>query len=425
MLRPCLLARVGCRVLLGLAIVLASLTSARAEPLPKDGTKKFTEQWESREVRDTYVGLTKGQIGVANDNMPVIEMAAKWFTYRVTWTAIQKRDGGMGDLERELRTELKSLNDGKPGTNQYLQAFNKKAVACIKEVLTEEKVPVGRINAVRLLAVLAEKGYEESTDLIAEILSDDTQNDALKLWAVRGLGRFFEATRKVPGILFVNKDREAKCILAVLKFVDRKPAAGANASREEWEAFRYLRREGVRTLGLTRYPAVEVKGKIEGRTAQTLLNFVAGNVVPEPRLDERVDAALGVMNLNSSFTKSYQPDYAAHIVGRFLVDFAEQQRPDNRKGRLEKEPWKVWAAKWEDAIEVMAIDAKNVKPATAYVAEVHRLSTPILKAIETSNPTPHDQLSAWLGKNAPKSTTIYSGVADSVIKPPEGDKGAN
>src|SRR5207245_10703075 len=132
-----------------------------------------------------------------------------------------------------------------------------------------------RLNAMRLLARLATTGQEPLADAFVDALEDNDQNDGVKYFALQGLKELFALGYQAPPILFKDKARESRAIVALIKFVDRKPTYTANVMPEEIDGFRRMRQEAVEALAHTRYPAVEVNGKIEGRTAQVLLRVVA------------------------------------------------------------------------------------------------------------------------------------------------------
>src|SRR5258707_183932 len=82
--------------------------------LPADGAKKLEEQWSTREAREFYPALQRGQQQVTKEAEPYIDLAAKWFTYRLTWPENQKTPGKMDDLVKTLRKELQSSALSRP-----------------------------------------------------------------------------------------------------------------------------------------------------------------------------------------------------------------------------------------------------------------------------------------------------------------------
>jgi len=383
--------------------------------LPADGAKKLEEQWSTREAREFYPALQRGQQQVTKEAEPYIDLAAKWFTYRVTWPENQKTPGKMDDLVKTLRKELQSSAGFRPANQQFIQLFNKQLLIRLKEVLQDDK-PIVRLNGARMLASVAENGYEEAADALVEIVLDDKQNDGTKFWALRGIGDLLRLGSQTPPVPFKDKEREARCILALSKFLAR---TGSYGTREEYEGFRVVRREAVRALAATRSPAVEVKGKMEGRPAQLLASVVAGSTNPEPRLDEKVEAAIGVLRLKSVLTKGYHPDYTAYFVGQFVYEFAQRYVTKKEGDRDFKEPWKVYTARLNDALDAFKADAREDKSAEKYIGDLIAKCAPVLKGIESGAKVDADILNTWLRDNPPKNTLVYEGVKDSAIAVPQ------
>ena len=45
---------------------------------------------------------------------------------------------------------------------------------------------------------------------------------------------------------------------------------------------------------------------------------------PAPRLDEQVEAGIGLARMQAKLSPDYQPAYAAEQIARFVVKFAER-----------------------------------------------------------------------------------------------------
>src|SRR5262249_4618726 len=204
-----------------------------------------------------------------------------------------------------------------------VRLFNSLLHKHLKEVLPNPK-PIAGMNAARILAKMGAVGEEEVTDTLADLVKDPKANPGSRYWAARGLQSFFQLAFPAPDsepVLFKDKDREARCILALLTALDFKLPEMPPPSPEEIEGFRLLRREVIHALGLSRYPAaVDSKGEVKGgKTAQALVRVMHGDGLnPPPRLDEQVEAAIGVCRLQArpskdyKLTHEYRQDVAAH-----------------------------------------------------------------------------------------------------------------
>ncbi len=113
---------------------------------------------------------------------------------------------------------------------------------------------------------------------------------------------------------------EAAALEAVVKIPSgtqqRLPAR--YAPRAQIDGFLLVRREAIAALAQDRYPTLPDKS----RPAWLLLKVAANDGIPAvPRLDERIEAAIGVAHAQPDLDKDYQPDYAAYQLGLFATDF--------------------------------------------------------------------------------------------------------
>ena len=97
------------------------------------------------------------------------------------------------------------------------------------------------------------------------------------------------------------REKEEAALGAVVKFLqDRNKPFPPGATQEEIDGYRYLRREALAALAQGRYPTLADKT----RPTFVLLKVVARDgVAPEPGVDERVEAAIGVAHAQPAFDK--------------------------------------------------------------------------------------------------------------------------
>ena len=165
-----------------------------------------------------------------------------------------------------------------------------------------------------------------------------------------------------------------------------------------------------RALAQGPYPTLADKS----RPALLLLKVAARDgIVPEPRLDERVEAAIGVAHARPDLDADYQPDYAAHQLGLFAADFAvhfAQWKQDSLTDA--SVPWKVDAGRLIEALEQMKTQAKS-----AYVGKVVDEAVKLLLNIERgADANPFDLQQALQTEPSP-SPELYKGDAASIVKP--------
>jgi hypothetical protein len=391
---------------------------AFAQLLPPEGSNALTDAF-NKDQQATIRRLLRGEEEATKDSQPAIELLAKWHTYRYTWQDNQDKPNAINKLYTELDNDLKEVAKNKPATQAFQHLFVEELVKTSREVLQNSKV-IAQVNAARVLARAAQTGEEVAADPLVDILKDPQKSDGVKYWALRGLQDLFApGVLQVPPAPMKDQARQTRCVLALLDFLDRKVPTASLSTREEIEGQRTLRREAIRALALTRYPAVvDDKNKIQGRTALTLLRIIRKDgFVPEPRWDEQIEAAIGIGRLQSGLFPDYQPDYAAQNMGVVIVEFA-QKYTDEERGKVEK-GWRYYAARLGEALAAMRADVAKTskdKEVVAYIDEFVRRGSEQLRLIETKGEANPAKFSDWL-QNAPiKSDTVYKGVADSKVK---------
>jgi hypothetical protein len=427
--RPALLAiAAGVWLAIGAGLLVGALGSARAQP-PR--TREVNERLladelvrdEPRRLREMIRGES-GTDPTSPAGKALIEKAAKWYTHRLTWVehqesvaegAVRKPLNVMQEAFEQILDPLR-LPQGQTQLNKIQQAYMdemaKQMVVHLQDVLNNRRV-IARVNAGRLLARLAEAGREEAIDVCLEILKDAEQHPAVKLYALRALKEWFDLTHR-PNPVVHKREKETACTLALIDFLSRSPELPADLSLPEAQALLWVRREGVRALALTRSPAVVNKEKkIEGPTALVLLRYLRKDgIKPEPRLDEQLEAAIGICRMQTKLFVDYQADYALHHVGHFIVDWVTAYDADRQTNDAKSRLWRVEAERLNQALRDLAV-------VNAAAKQLHDRVDPILKDVagrRVANPTP---LKTWLEQNPPKNTTVYKGVADAKVREPD------
>ena len=179
---------------------------------------------------------------------------------------------------------------------------------------------LAKVNAAGVMARAADLGQPELADSLVEVLKVPELSDGVRLYALRGLR---ELLAQNPPVL--DKER-LPAVVAADRGGRGKPGFNPNVTApEEVDGFRYVRREAVRALALVKDPSAAGPGK----PALTLLRVVAADgLTPEPRVDERLEAATGLAHMRHGEGRQELP---ARLRG--LPD-----RPDARRllgGRAE------------------------------------------------------------------------------------------
>jgi hypothetical protein len=400
-----------------LPAVLVLLGSAAAQsPSLNDGLDALDKKYKEAKLQIT--ALLRGEIQLEPGNAPHLEamdLAAKYATYPYVLDVLETTPGQIDKIfHQRLENDLKYLRDSKEKTTEAAREYGKRVREHAMEVIRYDRAkPIAQVNAARTLARLAELAQPELVDPLAELARDSKMNGGVRYWAFRGL-RDLLAQRTEDGPV-VDKARIDKAAAAVVEFLKQKPLVDASlATREEIDGFRLLRREALRALAQTRLPV----GTSKGPSPVLMLAQFAGNdrrISPLPRLDERLEAAIGLARMRSSKDNGlFQPDYAVWQIGLFLEVWGKTAN-DNRekKDRERVRPWKIDAARLTEVLEPLRVEVKD-----PYVAEGVRVANRIINAVNKGNVAAAEDL-AWFDSHKPPNEQLFQGDKDAVVDPAE------
>jgi hypothetical protein len=423
----------ACCAFLGLVALTAGINRAAAQQAGKAQERLTYDEKayknKAKEIKDMLRG------DQAADKQ-ALDLAAQYYAYRLTLTELQIQKDKMHQLVREAVNELGDGSRDDRKSSEAMQLFSTALLARLKEVLPNPR-PIASINATIILAHMAKIGQEEATDALADALNDKDMNGGTKVWAAQGLHDFFMLAMPSGDeqpVYFKDKEREARCIKALLGAFDVKMPQNPPPTPEEVDGLRLLRKDVIIALGASRYPAItDAKGASQGNTAVTLIRVLRNdNLNPSPRLDEQLEAAIGLAMLKVMPNKDYKPaneyqlDVGACHLGRFIVDLARQhQNRIAQKDSPRRLAWKTSAARLSVALDSLRKEAaalnrndpNKYKNVVAYVNEIVRLSLPILKGIEGDGTPAADQLATFLEKSPRDGEPVYKGDNSSVVKP--------
>jgi hypothetical protein len=376
---------------------------------------------------------------MASADKRILEKAAKWYIYRLTLPQFQERippEGAplsQGRSVYDLLTELfrvlvlpdpsRNLQQPNPNQQRYMQEFTAALIEPIERVLQNAK-PIARINAAIVLARLGETGDEAVVKPLLKILNDKNQYDAVKLYALIGLKNVFRAKKTSdPPEQFKDRDDESDYVRDMLEFMVRKPNLPPNATPEEMEAFKYVRREAIRAVAQTRHPLLVKKNKpillADRRPAQPALELVRimrnDGINPAPTFAEQIEAAIGIclMNPREDLTLTYQVPYALQHLGLFFVDFADKYEKDRSK-TTKTAMWPLESIRLQKALsnlEVVGASTEDKATMSKFVAA----AKPMLKRIEEKGESNVRDLRKWLESNKP-GDSLYKGEKEATIK---------
>lgn len=415
--------------LLTAAAALALLGPSRAQ----EGAPDVSEQALDKEYQANRVlmnNLLRGTEAFDAKNpkhLAAIDAAAKYSTYRFTLPAYESEVGKIDEVYRNFEEQqLKQIQRSKAATQpQVAGAYSKAIGVRAREVLNSDRA-IARVNAARVLAKTAELGQGDLADVLLEVFEKEVakprsgvprsgeRNDGVIYHTLRGMRELLAVPNPAPPAPPVlSAERDLKLAQALIAFVTKPVKFAGDTPKDEIEGYRSMRREAVKALAYCRAPGL--KGK--DRPGMVLLRVAASDgLTPEARVDERVEAAIGVARMREAFDgKEFQPEYAAYQLGAFVEYlgsyYSEASLPKEDRPR-ELRPFKIYAARLIEALDALKADTKN-----AYVASVVDQSRRVLTVMEEGKQVKTGDLGMWLDRNGPPKDSLFQGVADSTVKP--------
>jgi hypothetical protein len=367
-----------------------------------------------------------------------IDKVIKYDLYRLTWESVitvrdPARYGTIPSIMSELLgNELDNVHskvfppiprsaaqdqeetDKRMRQKAYVQILAPSVVQHARAVLQNKEISA-RINATRVLARLAEWGREEAVDDLVRVIKNPQESDAVRVHAFQGLEAIFALTEsndlRANGLFATQagQERFRSAVAAVLAWLEAHTNMTnvqlVYLSKEEIAAIAYIRRAAERALGAAKYPLLvdnRNEGKQVGKIADLLARIVAGDasISPTPDMRERIDAAQALCQLRASHSPSYQADYAAGVLARFLADLGSFCNQQNH-GYL---GWQNEADRMNRALTTFA-----TQHGTAYAKSVLAAAKPLLEHFDDANknPTAVETFANWVSNNQPSSKEVY------------------
>lgn len=338
---------------------------------------------------------------------------------------------------------------------QLVNAFGKEMADHLGKVIGTKEKPSGadlmvKINAARMMSFLAKSGYEDMADVLIEMLNNDTLHDAVKVYALQGMGNLFATPNSErPGdSVFTKVDREAKAMSAVIAFLTRKPTIDDKSPKEEVDGFRYVRREAIKALGQVRRPIMRIDDKVVAEPALWLLRFANADtrIAVPPSLSERLEAGVAYLQLNAD--KDQNADYAMWYVSGLVHEMTVQYRdykqltpldkpkpedtkpPERKPDERDALAWKYsatrlslglkdWMKNWEDKVPPSSRPAEVQNVVRTFMSAVQ---TNILEPMSKGNPGGlfTEPLEKWRENTRFPAVSLYSEVPASTVTRADG-----
>lgn len=403
-------------------IVLVIPMFALAQPIPLDDIAK--ERSANAEI---FNKTLRGEVPFDAKNpahMKAVDVNARFYVYRVTRPEIQAEPGKMDAIFREFESVLKQLKN--KADNPFNASFLEKILEKTKEIIPNTSIS-SRINAVRMQAMCPAEistcdlaGQKSLPDQFMEsfvAVLQKSPDDGMKLYALKGIRDTYKVMRpmavvkKASSRITLSPAVEIKVAETLAQLIETPTVYPVGTAPEIVEGYRVLRREALKALAQSRVPIAGVKGK----TAFILAKFANGSdIKPEPRLDERVEAAIGLLNLRiqDPDASEYNMEAALYQFSSFLIDYFQRFNSRNDSDIEKLFPWKFYAARITDAIDELNKEVKNVPYLTEMVQKIGLGLSDMEKLDKAAVP----QLTTFVQSKPPTNLMIYKKIPGTEVK---------
>jgi hypothetical protein len=384
----------------------------------------------------------------------LVEQAAQWLVYPVTWKTYQADRGPSGLFSLRKRFgETMTAKETVSGKNRaFMKPLAHALIGCFKQVLD---LPFDANQQAVTCAVLMLQDFgkcrqEEVHDFLMELTKPVKDNQYayspfIRMCAIRGLGEFSNPNwaavddKNNAPLEQVNAKlkRDVERINRIGLFVSL-PYAPQGSSQEHQDAFIFIRREGIRALAQAQVPAYsgEAKKEVQGPAAYYLLYIASGGKfvegTPALTLLEKTEAVLGLCNMKlqqPETTVPYNPEFSVYAAALCLAEFTREYNRDwayfNKVAvkdklaapRQEELPWQAYAARFEDALATLAANVKGSAAATNLGILMGKLGPSLVtikerkKQVDVEVPP---ALSAFAATIRPTNPDIYPGTKASL-----------
>lgn len=383
--------------------------------------------------------IVTGDDSATEANRALLAKQAKHIVSQLTDPKRIQMDDLARVIEEAILTDLpvpRGLPIKDKDYEKYL-AFGKEMgaalVAELEPALNHSKIVV-RVNAARMLSIVGELGYDKAAEPALKILAKPDESEAVKHWALRTLGNLFaiepDSANKDVTVFTITKNRELenKCVVALEKYITTARDV-SNLSAGEVAGLTMVRREAVKALGHVRTPRLKYQGEILARPALTLLRVAnKDGIVPEPDLQERVEAVIGFCQLfpviRTNADRQVQCDFAADALGRAILDIVEAKILGGGFGRESdiRIKWKVTGHEieyalftWQKNVDDMGLNG-TVPAAKDLYKQAKADLLDWLKAGDPSIQPNTVGFRQWLQNNPPKSKVLFADEPQKTMK---------
>jgi hypothetical protein len=401
----------------------------------------------TRERRTELLNGTAENKATAADK-PVANAAANYYILRITVKALK-----YAAVQDEFASQVQSV-DGKKADRVFLNMFGEELVKRMKDVLAplparkpdegqdKDKVeqpewpfaqdPTTVINACMMLPTMAKLKQDNINKFLADLVKDEKTHEVVRLYAFKALKETMpvrvqpdEEDILEKGAKMTRKDLEIKIVKELAKHIENKVEVKGMVP-EQVAVVQYMRREAIMALAQAGAPAVTAyKKQLEGEVAPTLLRVLANDIEPPAKMQEKIEAAVGLCAMKYDKMPEYNHEVATYLIGRMLGEYVDEYKLDwanfadkTAKRKLPKVAWKTESRRLELALKDLAANARSAKAKEIMVGtlsatkadHLERIAAPTLKIMKDYG-TPDERvtnLNQFVNQIMPKSGRVFT-----------------
>jgi hypothetical protein len=290
-----------------------------------------------------------------------------------------------------------------------------------------------RINATRMLSVVAQIGADEVAAPAIAIIEDAKESEAVKRWALETLKNIFAyvpepSVAEKSAFRPQTKADERKAIQVLCDFVLRTPNIEGK-SQEEINTYHYNRVVAVRALGHVRMHRVRFQEQVMAKPGWVLLKVAnRDGLVPVPELKERSEAIYAFTQLfpvtRANVDRQIDMEYAADRLTAAILDIvtAKVNPPQSLALQSMSVQWPYIFALWSLGLEEWQknVTDSQLNGAGAVRTTYARIKADLLDPLRSNaaGVTPDIQnFQAWFVANRTKATQLYTDDPSSKVNP--------
>lgn len=397
------------------------------------------------------------------DQLTILDVKARQLVFPIThfeyYTAIEAPnaeltprtdDKTVSKLVSDLRSQLVVIPPGDSSIPlpkiHFARQFGAAAVRAIDEVLNKGPQPVVRMNAIRLLAVIAESGAPAATERVVALLKDKDNGLSVEAlyYALKGAEQaiaMYDPARSAEAQKWVTKDTYFALVSLVDDIVQKVPASVAlntyqpdqtgtgvlttdpkappktptTLTTEQVATVQAFRLQAVRALAKVKTDVVyDSKGEAKRRPAYTLARVAMSDttLVPPPSQREIIEA-VGGLAMAAPTDPELNPLVLGVAMARGVSDFVTDKAAGGvGEAGPQAQHWRMTGARMKAAFQAWdatVAKSKLNKDGKAVLRELAQLAItqvfdPLSKQTDAGvvNGLKKDALDEWLSKRLPE-----------------------